>query len=176
MFLCSSKLNTGHYSYNNTLQISVPIYSPCLHSWTWDTEELCSPNSQWLENVCLKFCFLVFKICCWTTPLPLVGNGDKSFFPSKLIEKKKVNQNQNPCCHDDYLGVFHHLETTALLLCGVLFVIVVSDNFQQTKGKILSGSIFQMPLRWRGWFSFLALCHSVSWAAVSHVYSSHGWR
>lgn len=48
----------------------------------------------------------------------------------------------------------------------------IRDSPEQ-RGKTFPGSVFQVPLRQKGQFSFLAFCHTVSWAAVSHVYSSH---
>lgn len=176
MLLPSSKRNTEHYSYKNTLQISVQIYFPCLHVMDLRHRGIVFPKSTMIGKCLPQVLVFLLWICVVGQHPCLWWEMGTSLSFTHNLKKKKSNQNQNPCYHDDYLGVFHHLETTALLFWGLFFVIVVLENLQQTQGKTLSGSILQMPLRWRGWFSFLALCHSVSWAAVSHVYSSHGWR
>lgn len=86
MLLCSSKVNTGHYSYKDTLQISVQIYFPCLQVMDLRHRGIVFPEfiviGKWVP--CLWKCVVGQHHCLWWEM------GRSLSFPHNLKKKKEI--------------------------------------------------------------------------------------
>lgn len=61
--------------------------------------------------------FRIWKCVVGRNPCLWWKTGTSLSFPHNL-KKKKIQPGLKSCCHDVYLEVFHHIETTALSFCG----------------------------------------------------------